>query len=246
VRPPIGYTLLADGARRAVIRDDLVSLLAPWLLAPGLALPAGAERLRAGRGAAYRIRMEGAPAAILRLGRRGGLLGRFVRERYLDLRPRPWRELAVTMAACARGAPVPEVLAARVEGWLPYRSAILTTEVPNARTAMDALRAAPAEARPAIAAAAATAVARLHDAGVRHADLNLSNILIADGAGAIVDLDRARIVVGPLGAAARRRNLARLRRSARKLDRAGQVIDDRTRRAFGAAYAALGGPACAS
>ncbi|MGH7895165.1 MAG: lipopolysaccharide kinase InaA family protein [Candidatus Binatia bacterium] len=246
MRPPIGYTLLTDGACRAVIRDDLVSLLAPWLLAPRLEVPAGAEQLGAGRGAAHRIRLEGVPVAVLRLGRRGGLLGRFVRERYLDLRPRPWRELAVTLAARTRGAPVPEVLAARVEGWLAYRSAILTAEVPNARTAMDALRVAPAEAKAAIAAAAATAVARLHDAGVRHADLNLSNILIADGAGTIVDLDRARLVVGPLGAAARRRNLLRLCRSARKLDRPGRVIDDGTRRAFGAAYAALGGPACAS
>jgi len=246
VTPPAGYTWLADGPRRAVIRDDLVAALAPWLLAPELGPPAGAERLGAGRGAAYRVRIAGAPSAVVRIGRRGGALGRLVRETYLGMRPRPWRELAVSLAARLKGAPVPEVLAARVDGWIAYRSAIVTAEIPDARTAVEALRGAEGEARLRIARAAGAAVARLHDAGVQHADLNLTNILVTENGGTIVDLDRARVVPGSLGGSARRRNLARLCRSAKKLDPSGALIDRETRQAFDRAYGAPAGAPCGS
>jgi len=246
VTPPAGYAWLADGPRRAVIRDDLVGVFAPWLLAPELAPPAGAERLGTGRGAAYRVHIAGAPPAVVRIGRRGGAVGRLVRETYLGVRPRPWRELAVSLAARRNGAPVPEVLAVRVDGWMAYRSAIVTAEIPDARTAIEALRGAEPDARVRIARAAGVAVARLHDAGVQHADLNLTNILVGAGGGTIVDLDRARVVPGSLGGGARRRNLARLCRSAKKLDPSGELIDRQTREAFDRAYGTPAGATCGS
>jgi hypothetical protein len=244
--PAGGYTLLASGARRALVRDDLVDVLGPWLLARSLVVPADAWPITGGRGGTYRVRLAGAPPAVLRLGRRGGVVARLLRETYLGVCPRPWREVAVTIAARAGGAPVPEVLAARVDGWLLYRSAVLTEEVADAATAIDALRAAPPAERHRIAAAVARAVSALHAAGVAHPDLNLTNILIGAERASIVDLDRARAGAGGLARRARRRGLARLCRSARKLDPDGRTIDRDTVRAFRDAYGGEAANACAS
>jgi 3-deoxy-D-manno-octulosonic acid kinase len=238
-----GYTALAVGTRRALVRDDLVPALGAWLLRAPLAPPAGSEPLAAGRGAAFRILLAGGGTAIVRFGRRGGLLGRVVRSWYAGVRPRPWRELAVTLAARGRGAPVPDVVAACVHGWGLYRSAVVTVELPGVTTAIAALHAAvDPGARAAIAHAAGAAVARLHAAGVGHADLNLTNVVVGGDAAAIVDLDRAWLARGALPDGARHRNLRRLARSARKLDPQGAVVDAGVVRAFHDGY----GRPCAS
>jgi 3-deoxy-D-manno-octulosonic acid kinase len=234
---PPGYTVLADGARRAVVRDDLVPALAAWLLTAPLAPPAEATPIGGGRGAAFRVPSAG--GIVVRFGRRGGAIARLVRDRYLDVRPRPWRELAVSIAARERGAPVPEVLAACVHGWGAYRSAIVTRELPGVAPILAALAAVPpGESRAAVAAAAGVAVARLHRAGVVHADLNLSNIVVGDDVAAIVDLDRARLRTRGLGPRIRERSLRRLRRSLAKLDPDGALVDPDVRRRFHDAYVA--------
>ena len=154
--------------------------IGPWLLAPALELPRAAERLGSGRGSAWRLELPGGLRVVVRLYRRGGLVARVVRETYLGPRPRPLHELAVTVEARRRGVPAPEVLGARVEGGLVYRGALVTAEVPNARTLIEALRARGRRRRAAARSrrAPARAVARLHDAGVYHADLNLTNLLV--------------------------------------------------------------------
>jgi hypothetical protein len=62
----------------------------------------------------------------------------------------------------------------------------------------------------------------MHREGVYHADLNLKNILLRAENGAVVsyiiDFDRAKLFLGRLPPALRSKNLARLLRSARKLD----------------------------
>lgn len=248
--PPLAYTELSAARVRVVVRRDLAPVLAPWLLARRLELPPGAEPIAAGRGAAYRIELPGGLRVVLRLYRRGGLIARLVRETYLGLRPRPLRELAVTVEARRRGVAAAEVLAARVEGRLVYRGALVTAEVPAATTLLEALRDAPdAAARAALAAAAGRVVGGLHAAGVFHADLNLTNILVwARGEAALLDFDRARLGRAPLRRGARRRNLRRLARSLAKLDPAGALAGAAERRAFHAGYAS-GQPredACAS
>jgi 3-deoxy-D-manno-octulosonic acid kinase len=247
---PDAYALERAGAVRAAIRRDLVPRIGAWLLAPALELPRAAEQVGSGRGGAWRLELPGGLRVVVRLYRRGGLVARVVRDTYLGPRPRPLHELAVTVEARRRGVAAPEVLGARVEGGLVYRGALVTAEVPNAHTLFDALRAAPgAGERAALAARAGRAVARLHDAGVYHADLNLTNLLVGpDGADdvVVVDFDRARVHDGPLGARARRRNLARLARSLAKLDPAGELGGPELRRAFGAAYGGGAGAACAS
>jgi 3-deoxy-D-manno-octulosonic acid kinase len=241
VRVPPSYSLLRAGPVRAAIRRDLVAELGPWLLAPRLLLPEGAEPLPDGRGAAYRVAVGSGRRVVVRVCRRGGLIARFVRETYLGLRPRPLRELTLTEEARRRGVAAAEVLAARVEGRLAYRGALVTSEVPSAATLLDALRRAPdGAARERLAACAGRAIATLHAAGVFHADLNLTNILVHPGPGgtaiALLDFDRARLRNGPLSAAARRRNLRRLARSAAKLDPARRLAGAAERRAFREAY----------
>jgi 3-deoxy-D-manno-octulosonic acid kinase len=244
---PPGFTALAVGSRRALVRDDLVPTLGAWLLRSPLAPPAGGVPLDAGRGAAFRFPLADGGAAVVRFGRRGGIVGRLVQTSYAGLRPRPWRELAVTLGARARGAPVPDVIAACVHGWGLYRSAVVTTELGGVATAIAALRAASGPAaRQDIARAAGAAVARLHAAGVAHADLNLTNVVVGDGATTVLDLDRAWLARGALSALVRRRSLRRLARSARKLDPDGTVVDAAVVRAFRDGYGSGNGRACAS
>ena len=137
-----------------------------------------------------------------------------------------------------------------MEGGLIYRGALVTAEMPHARTLFEALRDASDDAaRGALAARAGRAVARLHDAGVYHADLNLTNLLVGPVASddvVVVDFDRARVRDGPLGRRARRRNLARLARSLAKLDPGGALGGPALRRAFAAAYGAGAEAPCAS
>lgn len=237
---PESYVLQGAGGVRVAVRRDLAAALGPWLLAPRLVVPPGAEPLRAGRGGGYRVELPGGLRAVVRLYRRGGLLGRVVRETYLGLRPRPLHELAVTAEVRRRGVAAAEVLAARVEGGLAYRGALVTAEVAPAATLAEALRAAPdAAARCALATSAGEAIGTLHAAGVFHADLNLHNILVHSGdAGrgiALLDFDRARIGRAPLAARARRRNLRRLARSVAKLGLAA-LTGPAERRAFRAGY----------
>jgi 3-deoxy-D-manno-octulosonic acid kinase len=198
---------------------------------------------------------------VVRLYRRGGLLARVVRESYVGLWtgrlgrwPRPLRELVLTAEARRRGVRAAEVLGARVEGGLVYRGALVTAEVADAMTLIEALRRAPdAAARGALATAAGEAVADLHAAGVFHRDLNLTNILVRGGnaerAVALVDFDRARLRDAPLARRARRRNLERLARSLAKLDPAAALAGRDVREAFRSAYtrrAADDGWPCAS
>jgi 3-deoxy-D-manno-octulosonic acid kinase len=237
---PQAYTLLAAAPVRAAIRTDLVPVLAAWLLAPRLVLPAGAEPLTTGRGGAYRIALADGRRAVVRLYRRGGVVARVVRETYVGARPRPLRELVVTEEARRRGVPTPEVLAARVQGRFVYRGALVTAEIPAAVPLLEALRMAPDDAaRRALAAAAGRAVARLHGAGVVHADLNLDNIVVRPGDDGIVllDFDRAGLRHGALPARVRRSSLRRLARSCAKLDPDGATLGPGVRGAFRRAYA---------
>ena len=244
---PDTYALERAAGVRAAIRRDLVPRIGPWLLAPALELPRTAEAVGSGRGSTWRMELPGGLRVVVRLYRRGGLVARLVRETYVGPRPRPLHELAVTVEARRRGVPAPEVLGARVEGGLVYRGALVTAEVPDARTLIAALREAPGpRERCELAGRAGGAVARLHDAGVYHADLNLTNLLVASKGVHVIDFDRARVAAGPLGARGRRRNLARLARSLAKLDPDDALGGPELRRAFAVGYGPNAGAACAS
>src|SRR6185369_17605023 len=128
-------------------------------------------------------------------------------------RPRPWRELAVSVAARGRAVPTPAIVAVRVAGWGVYRGVVVTDEAADTVTLADALRACRApEDRERLARMAGQAVGRLHAAGVQHADLNLHNLLVPTregGTALVVDLDKARLRSAPLGDALRQQSLRR-------------------------------------
>lgn len=89
--------------------------------------------------------------------------------------------------------------------------------------------------------AVAQLVAALHRGGVYHHDLNLRNFLLTpQGRVLILDVDKVSLRCRPLGPLARRRNLARLVRSVRKLGRAAgapwlEQVVARLHRSYGVA-----------
>jgi len=249
VTVPVGYVMLRRRWVRAIVRSDLAADFQPWLLATPFTLPPGSAPVAGGRGGAFRLTLPGGLRAVLRRYRRGGAVARLVRETYLGLVARPFRELAVTTEARRRGVAAPEVLAARVAGRLAYRGAIVTAEVPGAVTLLEALRHADDGARRrTLAAGAGRVVADMHRAGVWHGDLNLTNLLASAGDPGdltILDFDRARLARGPLAPRARLRNLARLARSLRKLDPDGRLAAPEDIAAFHAAYSTTVDAPCA-
>lgn len=226
-RIPTGFTSHRHGRLRLVVRDDVpevAELLRGWAagdLPPARTLPGG----RGGVGA-YQLRAD--LSVVLRPYRRGGLIARVTRERYVGVSPRPLRELRASELLRAHEVPTAEVLAAAVLWAVPgsYRGALVTREVPGAVNLWHYLQISAAPARGAACGAAAAAVRRLHDAGFVHPDLNLQNFLIrATAAGVealIIDLDRVRAARPTTRS--RRAAFARICRSIRKLDPESAVI----------------------
>lgn len=171
-----------------------------------------------GRGPAARLALAGGEALLLRRSLHGGALGPVLGDRWLTLR-RPLAELRATSALRAAGAPVPTPVLAL--GWrnagLIWHAAVGTVVEKNTVDARAFLDAAPdPQAAGEAASVAGLAVRRFHDAGGRHADLHLGNLLLRTGPteprALVIDLDKARIV-GQVTAARRMRELMRLYRS---------------------------------
>jgi len=176
------------------------------------------EDVKGGRGSAWFI-ASGERQWVLRHFRRGGFIARVSQDRYVwtgEDRVRAFAEWRLLDALTKRGLPVPKPVAARyVRTGLSYRCDLITQRIADAEPFSAALgRGALAES---LWCAAGAAIARLHRAGVDHADLNAHNILIGvDGAVSVVDFDRGRM--RGQGAWAER-NLQRLRRSLAKISR---------------------------
>ena len=207
----------------------------------GAPAPEGARRYR-GRGTPIGLDVGADLSVVVRANRHGGVLRGITRDLYCGT-PRPFREARLSARAEAAGVPTPTVLAAgirRAASGLLHRGFVVTREVRGARDLRRLFldRPAPLAAqRRAALDAAGRAVAELHDAGLRHADLNLMNLLWRpEGGVLILDLDRARLMPGGLPASARRVNLRRLNRSAEKLRRMGAGITRADRLRFLRAY----------
>lgn len=193
-----------------------------------------------GRGAAWFVQVGGIPA-VLRHYRRGGLMARLSRSDYLWSgfdHTRAVREFRLLAALRAQGLPVPAPLAVAVwrRGWR-YRAAILIERIPAVRSLAQRLSDPPGSIPwPAIGAM----LARVHAAGVWHADLNAHNVLIdADGAPWLIDFDRGEQRAGSAGW--RDANLARLARSLHKLGGRTAAIEAglaQLRAAYDATFAA--------
>ena len=168
-----------------------------------------------GRGASAVLPRSPGPAWRVKRMRRGGLTARLWRDRY----PTAGRLVAMLAAsgeARRRGIATPRAVALLVERDPVLFSAFLATEeIENAEDlARRARRGAMTEHD---VAETKRAVARMHDAGIDHPDLNLGNILVSPEGVHIVDLDRVRFADGPLPASDRERALRRLARSCAKI-----------------------------
>jgi tRNA A-37 threonylcarbamoyl transferase component Bud32 len=206
------YLLVATAYRDAVIRLGL-----PEPRAASRLLAAGAAA--AGRTSTAVVALPGrAPRLHLRPLRHGGLLGGLRRGALLGMR-RPIRELAATAKLRRAGAPVPEPVL--VAGWRlrgPFWSAVVGTL--HLEQSLDGVALLRSDSSPGrllrAAAAAGRAVRSFHDAGGRHADLHVKNLVFREGAAAteawVVDLDKARASQAP-GARRRAVELMRLYRS---------------------------------
>lgn len=244
-----GFVEIRRWPVRALLRADLVGAMGEWILAREVTLPPDATAFASGRGGARAFALPDGRRVVWREYRRGGWVGRWVRRTYAGFVARPFQEVVVTARARARGIPTAEVLGARVIGRGVYRGAIVTAEIAGATPALDALRSVTGrETANAIAGAVGRAVGSAHAHGLAHADLNCNNLLVAERPEGwqawVIDLDRARLVRPPLATRERAGALARLARSARKLDPAGTAITPGLRAAFRAAYEEAAGEPC--
>jgi len=169
-----------------------------------------------GRGAAWFI-TSGPRRWVLRHYRRGGLTARVAVDRYLftgEARVRAFAEYRLLERLSEGSLPVPKPIAARyVREGCCYRCDLITQRIEGVRPLSSSLAdgALCDEAWRSVGAA----IARLHRAGVDHADLNAHNILIdAQGAVSVIDFDRSRL---RSRGAWELENLRRLRRSLDKL-----------------------------
>lgn len=182
----------------------------------------------------------GEPGSLLiRRYLRGGFIRHFLHETYWaywDSALRPLAELRATEAARQRGVPTAEVLGACVEwrslGW--YRGLFISRTADGFVNWWEWLQTQPKQPeRHQVATAVAQVVAQLHAAGIDHADLNLTNILIRCTPETpthlivfpmvfpmvlLIDFDRARVFPHALQHKQWEQNLRRLRRSINKLD----------------------------
>lgn len=182
---------------------------------PATGMPAGHG---SGRGTVW-WQQAGAQVLLLRHYRRGGLVGRFVRDRFLrEPRPRSraMAEFALLQRLLGWGLPVPRPAAARWQpaGPLHYRADILVQRLDGAQDLSVTLQQRPLS--DAEWQAVGAVIAAMHAHGVHHADLNCHNLMHEPHEGGrvwIIDFDRGAVrPPGPWQAA----NLERLRRSLRK------------------------------
>ncbi len=218
-----GGAVLADPQSLGTLAGTLDVLFEPafWAARGELAAATG------GRGAAWFVADSGRWA--LRHYRRGGFIARLSTDSYLwagEERVRAFAEWHLLSDLTRRGLPVPKPIAARyLRTGLYYRCDLITQRIMNTRSLSSRLSAAPVSETTWRAVGAA--VARLHTAGVDHADLNAHNILL-DSADAVsvIDFDRGKLRAPGAwadgvwtGGAWAPRNLSRLRRSLSKVAR---------------------------
>ncbi|MFO1495044.1 MAG: 3-deoxy-D-manno-octulosonic acid kinase [Lysobacterales bacterium] len=190
---PIQAQLWTEGDR--VVIYDAARLPAP---AASLFDPAAfSERdlLDRGRGATFAVRLPSGEA-VLRRYRRGGVVSRWLQDRYLwtgHTRARPIREFRLLAEALAAGLPVPRPLAAeaRRQGAY-YTGSLLMARIADARTLSGVLADAP-DWQVVDWQALGALLGRTHALGFQHADLNAHNVMI-DGAGRhwLIDWDRGQ------------------------------------------------------
>lgn len=175
----------------------------------------------AGRGNAYFLQWQ-QHELVLRHYRRGGLVQKISSDRYVFVTPsrtRAFREFDVLTRLIQLQLPVPAPFACRVERHgLLYSASLLTYRLHGNTLAERCADSAP---RASVWKNIGKCIARFHQAGLWHADLNAHNILLDEADNiSLIDFDRARfrrLPANPVVAGWCSENLDRLNRSLSKL-----------------------------
>ncbi len=167
---------------------------------------------------------DGQEEFVLRHFRRGGLIGRFVRDAYLWLgedKTRSFAEWRLLQKMDAMGLPVPRPAIARYRRrGISYTADIITVRVPDIRSL--SARLVDGEFDAGLWQRIGQGLARFHECGVNHADLNAHNVQI-DSTGDVWLLDFDKATMRAPGTW-QQKNLARLHRSLRKIRQQDQRI----------------------
>jgi len=234
---PAGFVRVTSGRHVAVARgehaEDARRMLAEGSLYESAARDLAARPLQ-GRGVAYAIALPATGTrAVVRHNRHGGLLAPLTRDLFLAPTRAP-HELAVALRLRDLGVPTPDVLMyGTSEVWIALRRAdVVTREIDAGRDLASFMTPeAPSGERATAWAATRALVRAMNEAGVRHHDLNVKNLLLAPSADGLeaylLDVDRVTFGVARSTEIARA-NVARLLRSARKWrDERGALFDER-------------------
>jgi serine/threonine protein kinase len=159
--------------------------------------------------------LEGIGEAVVRRYLHGGALARWTGDLFPGGR-RPLREIEASEKIRRKGVATPEILAVYSRRFLPglRRACVLTRLVPEAENLRQWLGGAgrqEAQWGPMLGRVA-RAVRFLHEAGCRHRDLNLGNLLVSPTGIWVLDLDGA-VVKDEMEIRERGANLMRLYRS---------------------------------
>lgn len=188
---------------RIICADELASVAtAHWFgLEESLTIPGVYHSVNpvsvGGRNAAWFVEHE-LFSGVLRQYRRGGLIGKFIKQSYWWAgaeQTRAWAEFKVMDYLYQQHFPVPKPLAAMyVRHGFIYQGALITATIQGAKTLIEAIGQTPEQEWTVLATKVARVITQMHLLKVNHADLNAFNILLdAQGDVYVIDFDKARI-----------------------------------------------------
>jgi hypothetical protein len=238
---PPGFKEIVEGNTRLVVRSDMAQAVCEALKPLRGAWSCIAQGSFTSRGRAGIVSIalgRGLPTMMVRRYVHGGLCARISRSLYLG-RARALIELAVSEAARSGGVRTSEAIGAlAVHVWGPFwRLALMTLEISDSEDLIhyccrvnDYPPETEATEKRGVICEAAREIRRMHDIGIRHADLHLKNLLLRRRAIGtpevyVIDFDNATIGT-PLTAPQRLSNLKRLVRSVRKVRIADAVLTE--------------------
>ena len=234
--PPAGYDRIVAGRCSVTVRsanaDDARALLSEGTLYEAAARDLAARPLE-GRGTAYAITLPVTSThVVVRRNRHGGLFAPLTGTLFLPPSRAPY-ELAMSLRLIAAGVRTPAVVMyglERVHAVFCHAD-VVTVEILEGRDLSVYMQpSVETEERAAAWAAALELLKTLNDAGARHHDLNVKNILLVpkgDGFVAwVLDVDRV-VFETPGAERVRKGNASRLLRSALKWrEERGGLLDD--------------------